>query len=158
MPTEKRKNLILPPALLAITASVFFLDQASKYLISKILSLGESQAVIRGIVYFTLVHNRGAAFGILKNQVFLFIISAVFSILLIYLNLKNSKARHTALSLVALSLILGGALGNLCDRLIFGYVIDFIDLRVWPVFNLADSAISAGAVLLAIQILRKDKR
>jgi signal peptidase II len=104
------------------------------------------------------VHNRGAAFGILKNQLFLFILSSIFAIILIYFNLKKSRNKNKlSLNNLALGLILSGAIGNLIDRLLLGYVVDFLDFRVWPVFNVADSAITVGAVLLAWSLL-KDSR
>ena len=99
----------------------------------------------------TLVHNRGAAFGMLKNQLFLFVMISFFAILFIFLHLKNKK--NPFLFKVSLSLILSGAVGNLIDRLRFGYVIDFLDLRFWPVFNLADSALTIGALLLSWELL-----
>jgi signal peptidase II len=136
-----------------IVISVLSLDQLTKYLITKSLALGKSIPVIQGVFNLTLVHNRGAAFGILKNQLPLFIVTAAVAIALIFWSLKsNSHKKNYALSL---SLILAGALGNLIDRLLYGYVIDFLDFRVWPVFNVADSAITIGAVILGICILRE---
>jgi len=97
------------------------------------------------------VHNRGAAFGILKNQLFVFVIISLLAIALILYHLKDRK--KSRLSSISLSLILGGAVGNLIDRLRFGFVIDFLDFRVWPVFNIADSAITIGVVLLSWELL-----
>lgn len=122
------------------------LDQLSKFLASKNLLYNSPLAVIKGIFYLTLIHNRGAAFGILKNQLPLFIFTSLLAIILIYFSLKNKK--ESKIYRVSLSLILAGALGNLIDRLFFGYVIDFLDFRIWPVFNLADSAITVGVILL----------
>jgi signal peptidase II len=99
----------------------------------------------------TLVYNRGAAFGMLKNQLFFFVLISFFVILFIFLHLKNKKI--PLLYKISLSLILAGSVGNLIDRLRFGYVIDFLDLRFWPVFNLADSALTIGALLLSWEIL-----
>ena len=128
-------------------------DQASKFFISRMLSLHESVPVIPGVFHLTLVHNRGAAFGILKNQLPLFIFTSVFAMILIYSSLKRSSgSKKTGLNDLALSLILAGAAGNLIDRLVFGYVIDFLDFCVWPVFNIADSAITIGAVLLGYSL------
>jgi signal peptidase II len=137
-----------------ITVSViFFLDRFTKIYIIKNFLLNQTAPLIKGILYFTLVHNRGAAFGILKNQLPVFIFTAVVTVILIYLNLKKNKKKTLSLYYFSLSLILAGALGNLVDRLIFGYVIDFIDLRFWPVFNIADSAITVGAILLGYHII-----
>ncbi len=138
-----------------IVAAVLVLDQLTKFIISKSLVLNESFNVVSGIFSFTLVHNRGGAFGILKNQVPLFVITSIFSVILIFSELKNNKHKFTYR--VALSLILAGALGNLIDRLAFGYVIDFMDFHIWPVFNVADSSISVGAVLLCLSLLKEKK-
>ena len=140
-----------------IVITVLSLDQLTKFLVTKNLLLNQSVALIKGIFHLTLIHNRGAAFGILKNQTPLFIITSLFDIILIYFNLQAHK-KASSYS-IALSLILAGALGNLIDRLFLGYVIDFLDFRIWPVFNIADSAITVGAVLAGWSILRtKDKK
>jgi signal peptidase II len=138
-----------------ILALVVFLDQTSKFFITRTLTPQHSLPVIKGIFHLTLVHNRGAAFGILKDQLFLFIIVTIAAIVMIILSLKEKGCRK--IQIVSLSLILAGSIGNLVDRIFFGYVIDFLDFRVWPVFNIADSAISIGAVLLGYLILRGDK-
>jgi len=139
-----------------IVFAILSLDQLSKFLITKNLPLNDSVPVIKGIFHFTLVHNRGAAFGILRNQLPLFIVTALFSIVLIYFALRDN--RHKRIYTFSLSLILAGAIGNLIDRIFFGYVIDFLDFRVWPVFNVADSAITIGAILLGFTILTEGKK
>jgi signal peptidase II len=138
-----------------IVTVIVVLDQLSKHFISTALRLHESVPIINGIFHLTLVHNRGAAFGLLKNQVYLFILTAFTAILLIFFHLR----KHTGVSVytVGLSLILAGAVGNLVDRLRFGYVLDFLDFRVWPVFNIADSAITVGACL-AVWATLKNKQ
>jgi signal peptidase II len=141
-----------------IVVVVFLSDQFTKFFITQNLLLSQSVPITKGVLYFTVVHNRGAAFGILKNQVPLFILTAVISIVLIYLNLKRNKKKELSFYNFSLSLILAGALGNLADRIRLGYVIDFIDLRIWPVFNLADAAITIGAILLGYSILRPTKQ
>lgn len=137
-----------------IVLLILFLDQISKFLAVKTLSLHQSIPVIKGFFHITLIHNRGAAFGILKNHACLFIVISISAIILISLTLL-SRQRHkiTSLYTISLGLILAGAAGNLIDRISLGYVIDFLDFRIWPVFNVADSAISAGAVLLGWGIL-----
>ncbi|MBU1726989.1 MAG: signal peptidase II [Candidatus Omnitrophica bacterium] len=140
-----------------IVTATLALDQLTKFIAAKNLFYGHSVPVIKGFFHFTLIHNRGAAFGILKNQIPLFIFSSIIAAVLIFFELRSKK--HRRLYEVALSLILAGALGNLIDRLLFGYVIDFLDFRVWPVFNIADSAVTVGAILLAWTIIRtKDQR
>jgi len=138
----------------SIVLFILSLDQLSKIIFTKKLALHQSLPVVKGIFHFTLVHNRGAAFGVLKNQTFLFVFTSFVAVVLISLSLN--KYRHKSLSIytLALSLILAGALGNLIDRILFGYVIDFLDFRIWPVFNVADSAITVGAALLGYSILK----
>ena len=134
-------------------AVIFFFDQLTKILITKALSLHQSVPLIRGVLHLTLVRNRGAAFGIFKDQAPLFILASLIAIILISVQLKKDKRKIFSMYTLSLSLILAGALGNLADRLLFGYVIDFIDFRIWPVFNIADSAITIGAILLGYSIL-----
>lgn len=137
-----------------IALSILFADQFTKILASRNLSLNETIPLIKGVFHFTLIHNRGAAFGMLKNQTLLFVIISVFAVLLIFFALRNGGYRKLSFYNISLALILSGALGNLADRLRFGYVIDFLDFRIWPVFNLADSAVTIGAIMLGWSILR----
>jgi len=130
---------------------ILSLDQLTKFLVAKYFILNHSIPVIRGIFNLTLVHNKGAAFGILKNQTSLLIFTSIFAIILIYFSLKGNSHRRNYI--VFLSLVLAGAIGNLIDRLFFGYVVDFLDFRIWPVFNVADSSITIGAILLGWFIL-----
>lgn len=139
---------------LAIIALILLLDWLTKFLATKNLLLNQSVPVIKGIFHITLIHNRGAAFGILKDQTPLFIFTSIFAIILIYFGLKNTRQRSPSIYKISLTLILGGALGNLIDRLFLGYVIDFLDFRVWPVFNVADSMITIGAILLGYSICK----
>ena len=95
------------------------------------------------------MYNRGAAFGFFQNQLFLFVLVSLFAIGLILYNLKT----NSIILKLSLSLILGGAIGNLIDRLRFGFVVDFLDLRVWPVFNIADSVITIAALVLTWELI-----
>jgi len=132
---------------------ILALDQLSKFIVIKNLNANQSIPIIKGLLYVTFVRNRGAAFGILKNQLPLFIFTALFAVVLIFLVISKKKERPLILN-ISLGLILAGAIGNLIDRLFLGYVVDFIDFRIWPVFNVADSAITIGAVLLGWSILK----
>jgi len=137
---------------------ILSIDQLSKFLAVKNLALNEPRPVIDGFFYLTLVYNRGAAFGILQNQIPFFIICSLLALALIFMNLRKTGRRgKTGLYDFSLSLILAGGLGNLIDRLFSGHVIDFLDFRVWPVFNLADSAITTGVILLGWAILKGEK-
>ena len=139
-----------------IVSLIISIDQITKFLVTRNLFYNQSVPVIKGVFYLTRIHNRGAAFGILRNQVPLFIITSLLAVTLIYFNLKEHSQKKSYR--IALSLILAGALGNLIDRAFLGYVIDFLDFRVWPVFNVADSAITVGAIVLGWLLLRSEKK
>ena len=132
------------------------LDQASKLIIDNVMQLYESRAVF-AFFNLTYVHNTGAAFSFLSDaggwQRWLFAGLAVGMSILISVWLTRLKPNETFIA-IALSLILGGAIGNLVDRLAYGYVIDFLDIYYgnwhWPAFNIADSAITVGVVLMLI--------
>lgn len=142
-----------------IAISVFSLDQFSKYLIRQNLTLRESVPVLKNIFHLTLVYNKGAAFGILQNGTIIFVVAALVAIFIIVFNLSGSRARKIKpVYNVALGLVLGGIIGNLFDRVFLGYVVDFIDFRIWPVFNIADSAITIGTLLLGFLILSSEKQ
>jgi signal peptidase II len=147
VPRKERKEIILIPF-------IFILDQLAKFIINKTLNPNQSIPIIKNVFHLTLVYNRGAAFGIFKNQTLFFIVASILAIIFIYFNLRDSSPK-SKLYILALSLIAGGTLGNLIDRLLLGYVIDFLDFRIWPVFNLADSAITIGAILLGYSMLRE---
>ena len=132
-----------------IVTSVILLDQITKFLALRFLQLNTPFPLIKNFLNLTLVHNRGAAFGLFQNQLILFVLISFFAIGLILYSLKT----NSIILKLSLSLILGGAIGNLIDRLRFGFVIDFLDLRVWPVFNIADSVITIAAVLLTWELL-----
>tara|TARA_R110002049_G_scaffold200262_3_gene370914 strand:+ start:908 stop:1375 length:468 start_codon:yes stop_codon:yes gene_type:complete len=143
-----------------LTSVIIALDQASKWFMVSWLSLHETFAVIP-FFNLTMAHNPGAAFSFLAHadgwQRWFFIgLASIVSIgLLIWL--RNLKP-HAKLEAMSIALILGGALGNLIDRFYYGYVIDFLDVYYgtyhWPAFNIADSAIVIGAVLLVIDSFR----
>ncbi|MFC3108300.1 signal peptidase II [Undibacterium arcticum] len=145
---------------LGIAAIVILLDQLSKITITRLFSYGESHPVT-SFFNLVLVYNKGAAFSFLAaeggwQRYLLTAISVVAALFIMYL-LK----RHAGKSLFcwALAMILGGAIGNLIDRVAYGHVIDFLDFyaRSWhfPAFNIADSAISLGAVLFVLDELRR---
>jgi len=134
-----------------IVTSIIFLDQITKFFATKYLQLNTPVVIINNFLNFTLVHNRGAAFGNFQNQLLFLVFISIFAIVLIFYNLRDKK--NSTIFKLSLSLILGGAIGNLIDRLRFGFVIDFLDFRIWPVFNLADSVITLAAFLLARELL-----
>ena len=139
---------------LIVTCLVVFIDRTTKIFFSDLLHVGESLPVIYNIFHMTLVHNTGIAFGFFKDQGSVFIIIPIIAIILLVFNIYYYRQSNEVLTrsyIIAFSLILGGAIGNLIDRIICGYVIDFIDFRIWPVFNMADSAITIGAFIIGIK-------
>jgi len=139
------------------TSLIVFIDRLSKLFVSDLLVYGESLPIIRNVLHMTMVHNTGIAFGFFKDQGITFIIIPIVAVVLLVFNIYYYRQNNEALSrtyIVAFSLILGGAIGNLIDRIVYGHVIDFIDFRVWPVFNIADSAITIGAILIAYKCFK----
>jgi signal peptidase II len=135
------------------------LDQASKAVIERFFFLHESSEVIPGFFNLTYVRNRGAAFGMfgtLPWAATIFVIIALIAIVIILLYIRQIKAREVWTP-ACFALILTGAVGNLIDRFRLGSVVDFLDFYYrgwhWPAFNVADSCITIGVILLAIKIL-----
>ena len=148
---------MLPYLLIAVV--VFGLDQWSKFEVVRHLTDGPIR--VDAYLNLALVYNRGAAFGFLSNQsgwqnVFFVVVAVLIVVGIVWFLVR--APREDRLMVVALMLVLGGALGNLVDRLRLGRVVDFIDFHIgawhWYTFNLADSAITVGALLLALDALR----
>lgn len=140
-----------------IILATFLVDQGSKAAVQMLMYQGESIPVVPPIFYLTYIMNPGAAFGLLAYQTPLFItvgIVLVLGVLAGYRQISSGKM----LIRYGLGLVLGGALGNLVDRLRYGRVVDFLDFRVWPVFNLADMSIVIGACLLVWELLKDTSR
>jgi signal peptidase II len=138
--------------------AVFIADQVSKSIARSVMWEGRSIPVVDNIFHLTLVYNTGAAFGLLKDHQYIFTWSAViFSLAIIYIFLSG-RFVSDRYEKTALSLILGGTLGNLTDRIGLGYVVDIFDLRIWPVFNVADSCITVGAAMLAFILITSSGR
>ncbi|WP_409294445.1 signal peptidase II [Peribacillus sp. SCS-26] len=139
---------------------VIALDQFTKWLIVKNLELGESIEVISQFFYITSHRNRGAAWGVLQGQMwFFYIITLVVVAGLIYYIVKHAK--NNVLLGVSLGLMLGGAVGNFIDRIWRKEVVDFIHVYIvdysFPVFNIADSALCIGVIMLIIYMLIEEK-
>jgi signal peptidase II len=149
---------------LSVSLLVLVLDQASKLLADAMLVLHQPVMLIPSLA-ITKAYNTGAAFSFLgdasgwQRWFFVGLALLVSIVLLVWLRRLKASERRTAL---ALALILGGAVGNLVDRVIYGYVIDFIDVYYgswhWPIFNVADSAITIGAGLLLLDALFGEHR
>ncbi len=147
--------------LFAVAAVVIALDQYTKSLVREHLTPYVSWnpiAWLEPFVTFTYVKNTGAAFGLFPNMGGLFIVVAVVVVALIIVYYRR-LAESSWLLKVAFGLQLGGAIGNnLIDRLFMGYVTDFIDVRIWPIWNLADASIVVGTALLAYYALFGDRQ
>jgi len=142
---------------LACAAAILALDQATKALAATHLFLGHPVPVLGDVLRLTLVHNTGAAFGLFPGSRLPFILISVIAIAVV-LYLFARDAYHSLANRILLGCILGGALGNLLDRVRWGRVVDFIDVGLgtvrWPVFNVADSAVTLGVILLAWNLAR----
>jgi signal peptidase II len=159
-----KKGILLRSKLtffIPLAAGVLVLDQVTKAVVSTTLKMGESHPVIPGFFNLTRVHNTGAAFGLLAGQAsplrtgFFLVVSLVAMGVVLWMLYRLPPGQEV--ELVALSLILGGALGNVFDRVRLGEVVDFIDVYYrsyhWPAFNVADSAISIGVILLLYRLV-----
>ena len=151
-----RRGLARGLPLFLIALSVIGLDQLSKYLIRANMEMGQS-IPREGPVGLHYTTNTGGAFGLFANQTFLLTMAAVIGIAVLVLYLRYLPPRSTLLK-VGLGLDLGGAIGNLIDRLRLGAVTDFINIGAWPVFNLADSAIVVGTFLIVFYFLLTARR
>ena len=139
---------------LYVTAlAVLAVDQLTKAAIVHGYAVGESVGVVEPVLYFTRRINTGGAFGILSgNAHWLAVVSAG---VIVAMLLLGPRLAGGVGSLGGMGLVVGGAGGNLIDRLRLGHVIDFIDFRVWPVFNVADSAVTIGAFLILLAVVRE---
>lgn len=137
--------------ILSIAAAVIFADQFTKSWVLQRFQLGESRP-ITAFLSFTFVENTGTAFGLFQgNNRALLILSMVILGALLYAA-RGLSERGGWWGALGVSFVLGGAIGNMLDRMNHGRVIDFLDFKVWPVFNVADSAITVGAVAIAISL------
>lgn len=140
---------------LMILALILF-DQGTKYLAKFYFASGTDKSIIDGFFSLTYLENRGAAFGIFKDQKFILV--GLTAIVIIGLTIYLFKGHTTKPLRIALILIIGGAIGNLIDRVFLGYVVDFFhfyieDVFNFPVFNIADISVVCGTILMAITIL-----
>lgn len=138
--------------------TIIVLDQISKWIIwNRYGPAGDAieSEILGGLLRFHFVRNTGAAFGLFQGQTGILTVAIFVAIgFLVAFFIKN--ARESALIALALSLLVGGAVGNLIDRVRYGYVIDWIKLPSWPTFNVADSAITVGVILLFVTIIIRD--
>ena len=147
----KKKSLI-------IATIIVIIDQVLKIVIDNILSINESIQVIPNVFYITKVYNTGAAWSLFEGSGILLIIIAIVAFFLL---LKYQKNTRSSVNILAFALIYGGLVGNLIDRVIYGYVIDYLHIYIFgfsfPVFNLADMAIVVGFLLIIIAIIKGEE-
>ena len=132
--------------------AIFLLDRLTKFWIQKSMAYGESLNVLP-FFHITYIENTGAAFGMGQNQNALFVFASILILAALFIYARGLGEGNAKIK-IALALIVGGALGNLYDRIVYGSVVDFLDfflgLHHWPAFNVADSSICVGAILFAI--------
>ncbi|MBD3246631.1 MAG: signal peptidase II [Candidatus Omnitrophica bacterium] len=135
----------------AVAAAVFITDFFLKSYLRANFAY-QSLPVLPNVFHITVTFNTGAAFGILRDYTHFLIYAGIFFLAVFFYFIRQEKVK-SLLFFAACGAILGGALSNLADRIVFGYVIDYLDFRIWPVFNLSDACISIGAgVLIFLQI------
>ena len=153
-----RSNMIM--IIIIITSTILLcIDQISKLLVVNLLTKTDSITIIKNFFYLTYINNDGAAFSILVGKRIFLILIAVLVIVMLIRYIKKNNIQNK-LELVSLALIIGGSLGNLMDRVVRGYVIDFLDFKIFnynfPIFNLADTFIVIGVFLLLLKEIRKE--
>lgn len=143
------------PYLLFVSGLIAF-DQGTKFLVRQEMELGQSIPILENVFHLTYIENKGAAFGAFAGATPLLSLASVIIIgfMWVYI-LRLSQAPKEIYT--ALSLITAGGIGNLIDRLIRGSVTDMFDFRIWPIFNVADIAVTFGVVLLMVLVLRHDE-
>lgn len=139
-----------------IAAGVLIFDQITKYLVRSDFVLYESRAVIENVFHLTYIENPGAAFGMMANQRWFFLITT-FLIIIFIIYFMISMEKEEPKANIFLAMAIGGAVGNFIDRIIKGTVTDFFDFRIWPVFNIADSFIVIGMIAAAFYVLKGEK-
>lgn len=145
--------------IILIVLGIFFLDRFTKILVVDNFSLGESKSIVDNFFSITYVNNHGAAFGIFDGKVVFIVLVSI--LIFAYLIYEIKKGTHNNLITVSISFVIGGLLGNLFDRVVYGHVIDFFDFNLFgydfAIFNIGDSFIVIGTVLLAIGFVLEEK-
>lgn len=145
-----KKNIII----FSTAFIVLVLDQLAKFLIRKNFQLNESIPIIENILHFTYTTNTGSAFGLFRNFNIFFIIFSIIVIIAIFYVIAKIKENEKVIQF-ALGLLLAGTVGNLIDRISIGAVTDFIDFRIWPIFNIADSAVTVSVIIFVVFLWKK---
>ena len=164
MSVSVKESTLYRGAYLAVSLGVLFLDQWSKGLVTRTMEVHQSKTIITDVFDLTYVRNTGAAFGLfasVDSSVKAILLNSIAVVVFLIVSAYALRSSHKSVRLqVGLALILGGAVGNLLDRVRFGYVVDFLDFSIsghhWPAFNVADSAICIGVGLLFLDMLGSD--
>lgn len=156
---KKKSSFLINGAIL--TVLLFILDQLTKYLAKVFLAGNSGITVISGVFQLFYLENRGAAFGMLENrQIFFIVVAVLMSIAAVYIYCRLPLDKHYHLLRFICILIVSGSVGNMADRLIYGFVIDFLYFKLinFPVFNIADCYVCIGSALAALSILTVYRR
>lgn len=146
--------------ILLVVLFVVFIDQLSKFYIQKHMVLGMSIPIVEDVFHITYVLNPGAAFGLFEHQTLFFLVVAVCLVISAIYFYPRIPKQYRLLRL-GTGLLVGGAVGNVIDRIKTGYVVDFFDFRIWPVFNVADTAIVCGVgciIFTMIYLYKEDEQ
>ncbi len=143
--------------ILSLAFVVVLLDRLSKMWVIRHFQLGESRP-LAPFFHLTYLHNTGTAFGLFQNNNRLLLYFAFTLLIVLVYAARGLCERGGAWAFWGVLLVLGGAVGNIIDRIHYGRVVDFLDFRVWPVFNLADSAITVGTFCLAVGLLKIERQ
>ena len=160
-----RESTLYRGAYLVLSLTVLVLDQWSKGIVTRRFEVHQSRSVIDGLFDITYVRNTGAAFGLfasVDSALKAILLNSIAVLVFVVVSAYALRSSHRSVRLqIGFALILGGAVGNLLDRVRFGYVVDFLDFFVsghhWPAFNVADSAICVGVGLLFLDMLRSEE-
>ena len=147
---------------LLIVAATIIIDQLTKFLVVQYMTIGQSISIIDHFIYITSHRNEGAAWGILQGKMLFFYVVTLIVIGVVILWIRRLDVKKEKLLVIALSLILGGAIGNFIDRVMYQHVVDFINTYIFgydfPIFNIADSALCMGVFLMAVDAILDVKR
>ena len=135
-----------------IGIALVIIDQVIKYMVNINMLLGQSYPLIEDFLYITYVKNTGIAFGLFKNNnLFMIIVISIIILILLYF---YNKEKNKVFSLnISITMLISGAVGNLIDRIYYGFIVDYIVFTFWPAFNLADSLIVIGSITLAVYLI-----
>ena len=157
-----RESALYRAGYLVVSLAVLLLDQWTKGMVTRLFDVHQSRTIFPGLFDVTYVRNSGAAFGLfasVDSSIKAILLNSVAVLVFLVVSAYALRSSHRSVRLqIGFALILGGAVGNLLDRVRFGYVVDFLDFSIsghhWPAFNVADSAICIGVGLLFLDMLR----